>query len=75
MLTYVKLIPGASDKEVQKKLDSFINTFAPAQYRSQIQLRLESLTNIYLDDNNGSAKHVCSNPDTGGRAHASHCMH
>ena len=60
MLTYVKLVPGASDKEVQKKLDSFINTFAPAQYRSQIQLKLEPLTNIYLDDNNGSARSVCT---------------
>lgn len=60
MMTYVKLIPGASDKEMQKNLDGFIDTFAPAQYRSQLRLKLESLTNIYLDDNNGSARRVCT---------------
>lgn len=56
----MKLLPGASDMEMQNKLDSFIDTFAPSQYHGQLRLRLEPLTQIYLDGNNGNARRVCA---------------
>ncbi len=60
ILTFVKLVPGAQEKDVEDKLDSFIDAFAPPQYHGQLHLKLEPLRSIYLDDNDGSARRVCS---------------
>jgi len=60
ILTYVKLMPDVREEELQVKLDSFIDTFAPPQYHGQLRLKSEPLSRIYLDDDNGSARRLCS---------------
>ncbi len=60
LMTFVKLLPGSPSKELRKKLDGFVDIFAPAIYRGQLALKLEPLEDIYLDEGDGGARRMCS---------------
>lgn len=58
LMTYVKLSSKTSVDEFQRKLGTFISTFAPPEYKQSLTLQLEPVRDLYLNENNGLARRI-----------------